>query len=88
MRGFKRPDGVTEKQMDAAIDGGEIDQFYDVILCSILLFNMHFFNQLGDVLVIIDLQRDDPLVEAGFARAVLLYRSPLEYNMFSFWVVK
>ncbi|XP_076925325.1 isoleucine--tRNA ligase, cytoplasmic-like [Bidens hawaiensis] len=45
VRGFKRPEGVTEEQMDAASD--------------------------GDVLVIIDLQRDDSLVEAGFAREVV-----------------
>ncbi|MFS7981320.1 putative isoleucine--tRNA ligase [Helianthus anomalus] len=42
VRGFKRPDGMAEEQMDATGD--------------------------GDVLVIIDMQRDDSLLEAGFAR--------------------
>ncbi|KAL8189430.1 hypothetical protein R6Q57_028996 [Mikania cordata] len=45
VRGFKRPDGVTEEQMDAASD--------------------------GDVLVIINLQHDESLFEAGFAREVV-----------------
>ncbi|PWA60504.1 tRNA synthetase class I (I, L, M and V) family protein [Artemisia annua] len=45
VRGFKRPDGVTEEQMDASSD--------------------------GDVLVILDLQPDDSLFEAGFAREVV-----------------
>ncbi|KAK8675691.1 hypothetical protein V6N13_033755 [Hibiscus sabdariffa] len=69
VRKFKHPDGMTDKEMDGAGDGEDINA---ILIGDLFLLKWKSFRfTSSDVLVVLDLRQDESLLVAGIAREVV-----------------